>query len=615
MKMIRVLTEEGHYTIKRVNKLPKVGNANWLYAYIGDVIKEFHRWDAFKKKYEIIKIGTNTNDYNQLINLPIAITNTSELLNDGEDGTDAFALVGETSLQDVITVDRRGDEVEFIYPLTNGVKLRGGFSYFIDAHTDTLESSKYYIYGDWDTADGEIKRDFVRLNSSDDTLDPTFDIGTGTNEGSFPYAGTKFSVAPNGKLFISGAFTEFNGVGANRIVSLNNDGSINTDFNYGTGFDNFTLSSKVNIAGTHIYITGFFSLYNGGVANRLAKLSIADGTNDPSFIVGSGFNSTTVDLLVNADESVFVTGYFTAYKGVGANKITKLLPNGDRDVTFQSGSGFNTFSNQPNFLFRNSAGILICYGYFTSYNGTNSNRIIALNDDGTVNNTYDFGSGFSDYVLNIKEKTTGGYYVYSTATTYKGTPITQVTELDNAFKFVRSLENVQVLVGDSDNLKVGIAATDEEGAYLTPINLTSNYGRVANKLTFSKTTGKSEYLIGDLEDISENEIMPRRLIEELVNISLSLQKIVTAVAYNILPEDLGYTIFLNSEVAATVTLNSGLPANFECKFYNLGTGTVKFLSGTAVLGTPDGIDLTTDKSASVARVMATSVYKLKGELV
>jgi len=418
------------------------------------------------------------------------------------------------SLQDVITVNKRGDEVEFIYSLTDGVRLRGGYTYIQDYHADTIDTTKYYVYGDFETADGEIKRDIIRLNA-DNSLDTTFVTGTGTNQGSYPYSGSQFYVDANGKIYISGSFTSFNGVPANRIISLNNDGSVNTDFVYGSGFNNFTLANTPNKANTHIYITGLFTTYNGLSSIRFAKIAL-DGTLDVTFALGSSFNNTTVGVYVENDESIFVTGYFTTYKGVSANKLAKILPNGDRDVTFQVGSGFNTGNDQPNKLFRNSDGILIAYGYFTAYNGTPSNRIIALNDDGTINNTYDFGTGFSDVVINIVEKPTGGYYIFTSGTLYNGQSITNLIEVDAAFQFVRSLSNIIYLVGDSIAQKGLVFSTDEDGQYFTPMDLTATYGRVANKLTFSKTTGTAEYLIGDLEEIQPDELMPRRLIEELI---------------------------------------------------------------------------------------------------
>lgn len=49
--------EEGHYTIKRINKLPKKGNANFLYAIKGDTIDKLYRAIP-KGGYETISIGS-----------------------------------------------------------------------------------------------------------------------------------------------------------------------------------------------------------------------------------------------------------------------------------------------------------------------------------------------------------------------------------------------------------------------------------------------------------------------------------------------------------------------------------------------------------------------------
>ena len=52
------MREEGHYTVKRVKKLPIRGNANFLYTIKKEKgITEFHRWKNETKTYEIIPVG------------------------------------------------------------------------------------------------------------------------------------------------------------------------------------------------------------------------------------------------------------------------------------------------------------------------------------------------------------------------------------------------------------------------------------------------------------------------------------------------------------------------------------------------------------------------------
>jgi hypothetical protein len=46
--------------------------------------------------------------------------------------------------------------------------------------------------------------------------------------------------SPDGKIIATGSFTSYNGISANRIIRLNYDGTIDSSFVYGTGFNSFT---------------------------------------------------------------------------------------------------------------------------------------------------------------------------------------------------------------------------------------------------------------------------------------------------------------------------------------------------------------------------------------
>ena len=55
--------EEGHYTLKRVDKLPKRGNANLLYILKSDPIEKFYRWQLRTGGYEELNIGPAPSSY------------------------------------------------------------------------------------------------------------------------------------------------------------------------------------------------------------------------------------------------------------------------------------------------------------------------------------------------------------------------------------------------------------------------------------------------------------------------------------------------------------------------------------------------------------------------
>lgn len=77
MALLRVTKEEGHYTIKRVDRLPKRGNYNILYAMKTKTLNKFYRY-LQDGEYEEIYLGA------------VSINNTSDLVNDGSDGTSVY---------------------------------------------------------------------------------------------------------------------------------------------------------------------------------------------------------------------------------------------------------------------------------------------------------------------------------------------------------------------------------------------------------------------------------------------------------------------------------------------------------------------------------------------
>jgi hypothetical protein len=159
---------------------------------------------------------------------------------------------------------------------------------------------------------------------------------------------------------------------------------------------------------------------------------------------------------------------------------------------------------------------------------------------------------------------------------------------------------ILIIGNGSVNVPVGLwTAATRSDAFIVRLNGSVEAPSLTNALINADTTGKS--------------LVTKEYIA--LYSKAALHKEITAAAYTILPTDLNYTIFFNSASPVTVTLNEGLPNNFECDFYNLGAGTVSFVSGTATISKPDGASLAKDKVATLIRVMSTANYKLKGELV
>ncbi len=192
-----------------------------------------------------------------------------------------------------------------------------------------------------------------------------------------------------------------------------------------------------------------------------------------------------------------------------------------------------------------------------------------------------------------------GHDVTSINTTVVGQAANVITDQIADFNYTANKKLFVVGNGDIQNADDNYTVNTRSDAFIVRLNGSVEAPSLTTSLIDTDTTGKSlvtkEYLA--------------------LNNVAALQKEITATAYTILPADLNYTIFFNNASPITVTLNEGLPYNFECDFYNLGAGAVSFVSGTATLSMPDGASLAKDKVATLIRVMSTANYKLKGELV
>jgi len=70
------------------------------------------------------------------------------------------------------------------------------------------------------------------------------------------------------------------------------------------------------------------------------------------------------------------------------------------DTSFQSGNGFNAPVSALAILPDNR---LLAGGFFTKYNDVKRYRLVCLNFDGTINQSFDMGNGF-DTSVDFKEK-------------------------------------------------------------------------------------------------------------------------------------------------------------------------------------------------------------------
>ena len=189
----------------------------------------------------------------------------------------------------------------------------------------------------------------------------------------------------DGKIYLGGSFATFSGVPRERLVRINADLTLDTTFEVGTGFDS-TVRTMVRQPDDKLLVGGQFQTYSGVSANRLIRLNV-DGSIDNTFNIGTGFNVTVIGLILQNDGKILVAGGFTTFSGISANAIIRLNSDGSKDDTFVYGTGFGSVTI-ANAITLQSDGKILVAGAFTNYNGTIVSRLVRLNSDGSLDNTF-----------------------------------------------------------------------------------------------------------------------------------------------------------------------------------------------------------------------------------
>jgi uncharacterized delta-60 repeat protein len=231
----------------------------------------------------------------------------------------------------------------------------------------------------------------------------------------------------DGKTMIGGSFTLVSGVSRNAIARMNADGTLDTTFIIGTGFAGSSLTIigiDRNSSGDY-FVGGQFTSYSGVSCNNIIKLT-STGSIDNTFSIGTGTNNLVNSVLVQPDGKIIIAGFFTSYSSTTANRIVRLNTNGTIDNTFTTGTGF---SNDVFQAVLQTDGKIVCVGNFGSYNGTTIDRVCRLNTDGTIDGTFT-SLGFNAAVNDVAIDVDGNIIVTGQFTTYNGILQSRIVKLN-----------------------------------------------------------------------------------------------------------------------------------------------------------------------------------------
>lgn len=242
---------------------------------------------------------------------------------------------------------------------------------------------KILIGGRFTTVNGEPHNYIARLNA-DGSIDPAF-LGPGAS-----YDVTALAVQGDGKILVGGQFSTINGSARPRIARLNSNGNVDSTFNTGSGPDSSVYAVAIQRDGK-ILVGGDFTSVNAAARNRIARLN-ADGSLDTAFSPGTGFDAGVNSLAVQPDGQVLAAGAFTSFNATSCGRIVRLKSSGALDSSFTLGAGAGA-DNTVNSVVIQPDGQILIAGAFTAVNGFTRGRIARLNVDGSNDTSFDPGTG------------------------------------------------------------------------------------------------------------------------------------------------------------------------------------------------------------------------------
>ncbi len=245
----------------------------------------------------------------------------------------------------------------------------------------------------------------TQVRAQDGANDPSFNPADDGTYGLGASSDVRASVVlPDGKLVIGGSFSTYNNGARRFLARLHADGSLDPAFQTAPGPDGSIETLALQSDGKLI-VGGSFTTYDSAPRGGIARVN-TDGSLDASFDPGAGAQAYPYvsTVAIQPDGKVIVGGWFTSFDGVPRARIARLNANGSVDATFDPGSGANTVITRA---VLQSDGKIVIGGYFTHFGGVSRNRIARLNSDGALDTSFDPGLGALGHVLAVALQSDG----------------------------------------------------------------------------------------------------------------------------------------------------------------------------------------------------------------
>jgi hypothetical protein len=273
-------------------------------------------------------------------------------------------------------------------------------AYFIIDETNR----KVYHMGGYTTAFGLSRNYLCKFDLDTYAVDTNFNTGGGLN--AQPEVGQIFLTSDKQYLYAQGlSISSYKGTPINHIIKLDQSGSLDPNFNPGVGFnDAREIKCALDSQDRLVCVGRYFTSYSGSACTRIVRIN-PNGTLDTTFNSGVGLSVITTfggNISTQPDDKIIITGTINSYSGSVVNGIVRINPNGTLDNTFNMGTGISiTTTGLLNYI-KSNGEILLIHSYnsqtFLSYNGTPFKTVILLNNSGSIVSNFNTGSGFTDTI-------------------------------------------------------------------------------------------------------------------------------------------------------------------------------------------------------------------------
>ena len=273
----------------------------------------------------------------------------------------------------------------------------------------TNSTGALVVGGLFRTFNGALRNHLVRLQPNG-ALDPGF-AGAGADARIWALA-----TLGDDRTLIAGDFQNFDGAARSRVARVQVNGANDASFTPGTGAD-ARINSLHVLTDQRILIAGTFGTYNGTPRSDVAILS-SNGALDPSF------NATTPSSFFGYVARPHTAGFVVGGAGTDAlNSLMRFDAAGTRDATFQVSVG-DVFQNLVSDIVVQPNNQIVLCGNFLGINGqpTGSATVARLNANGSLDTTFNVGSGANEWVFRIARLTDGKFLIAGFFTSFNGVP-------------------------------------------------------------------------------------------------------------------------------------------------------------------------------------------------